>query len=59
MLDEGHADLISLGRAALAGPDYPVILAKGAEPATFTPAMLMPTVTLANAAGRRERHHQR
>ncbi|MES4908003.1 MULTISPECIES: NADH:flavin oxidoreductase [unclassified Streptomyces] len=58
VLDEGHADLISLGRAALAGPDYPVILAKGAESATFAPAMLMPTVTLANAASWRERHHQ-
>ncbi|MET9669349.1 NADH:flavin oxidoreductase [Streptomyces sp. NPDC006475] len=49
VVTEGHADLISLGRTALANPDYPAKLARGSEPAVFDPAMLAPKVTLANA----------
>jgi 2,4-dienoyl-CoA reductase-like NADH-dependent reductase (Old Yellow Enzyme family) len=47
---EGHADLISLGRSALANPDYPAKLARGIDPEAFDPAMLSPKVTLANTA---------
>ncbi|MGW7433160.1 oxidoreductase [Streptomyces sp. NPDC054861] len=47
---DGHADLISLGRSALANPDYPAMLARGTAPAEFDPAMLSPWVTLANSA---------
>ncbi|MFJ6651012.1 NADH:flavin oxidoreductase [Streptomyces sp. NPDC091290] len=50
VVSEGHADLISLGRTALANPDYPAKLAAGTAPAAFNPAMLDPEVTLANAA---------
>ncbi|EPD63642.1 NADH:flavin oxidoreductase [Streptomyces sp. HGB0020] len=47
---DGHADLISLGRSALANPDYPTKLARGTAPTAFDPTMLTPKVTLANAA---------
>ncbi|MDX3434324.1 NADH:flavin oxidoreductase [Streptomyces sp. ME01-18a] len=50
VIGEGHADLISLGRGALANPDYPAKLARGMEPTAFDPAMLSPKVTLANTA---------
>jgi 2,4-dienoyl-CoA reductase-like NADH-dependent reductase (Old Yellow Enzyme family) len=46
VLDEGHADLLSVGHAALANPDLPQRLAAGAELAAFDPAMLRPDVRL-------------
>ncbi|TDC20582.1 NADH:flavin oxidoreductase [Streptomyces sp. 8K308] len=56
VLRDGHADLLSLGRPALANPDYPARLARGEAPVPFAPAMLQPTVTLATAAGWRSDH---
>ncbi|MGW7276155.1 oxidoreductase [Streptomyces sp. NPDC054864] len=50
VLTEGHTDLISLGRTALANPDYPAKLARGTEPTVFDPDMLSPRVTISNAA---------
>ncbi|MEW1685742.1 NADH:flavin oxidoreductase [Streptomyces sp. NPDC093594] len=50
VVQEGHADLISIGRSALANPDYPAKLARGIDPTAFDPAMLAPKVTLANTA---------
>jgi 2,4-dienoyl-CoA reductase-like NADH-dependent reductase (Old Yellow Enzyme family) len=32
-----RADLISLGRSALANPDYPAKLARGIDPEAFDP----------------------
>lgn len=49
VLDGGHADLVSLGRGALANPDLPARLAAGAELNCFDHAMLSPMATLANA----------
>jgi 2,4-dienoyl-CoA reductase-like NADH-dependent reductase (Old Yellow Enzyme family) len=49
VLADGHADLLSLGRGALANPDLPRRLARGLEPAPFDHAMLRPMATLANA----------
>lgn len=57
VLADGHADLLSVGRGALANPDLPRRLARGQELVPFDHAMLHPMATLANAddwrAGRR------
>ncbi|MEU4837278.1 NADH:flavin oxidoreductase [Nocardia testacea] len=47
VLGEGHADLVALGRGALANPDWPQVIAAGARPREFDRAMLDPVVTLA------------
>ncbi|GGL23245.1 oxidoreductase [Nocardia jinanensis] len=47
VLDDGHADLVALGRGALANPDWPRMIADGADPVEFDRAMLQPEVTLA------------
>ncbi|MFB9690473.1 NADH:flavin oxidoreductase [Amycolatopsis plumensis] len=53
VLDEGHGDLLSIARAALANPDLPHRVAKGVELDRFDHGMLDPTVTLDNARRRR------
>jgi 2,4-dienoyl-CoA reductase-like NADH-dependent reductase (Old Yellow Enzyme family) len=49
VLDDGHADLLSIGRGALANPDLPVRLTAGAELDPFDHAMLSPMATISNA----------
>ncbi|WP_219417762.1 oxidoreductase [Pseudonocardia nigra] len=49
VLADGHADLLSLARGALANSDLPRRLAAGAPLEPFDRAMLAPRVTLANA----------
>ncbi|MBC2640741.1 tRNA-dihydrouridine synthase [Rhodococcus sp. 3A] len=52
VLDGGHADLVSLGRGALANPDLPCRLAQGAKMTDlnrFDHSMLEPFATLGNA----------
>lgn len=41
-LREGHADFISLGKAALANPDWPARIAAGQQPVAFEHAMAAP-----------------
>ncbi|BBY17391.1 oxidoreductase [Mycolicibacterium litorale] len=48
VLDGGHADLLSVGRGALANPDLPQRLAAGAELIPFEHAMIQPMATIAN-----------
>lgn len=48
LLDEGHADLISLGEPALANPDWPKRLANGLQMRPFDKDMLSPEVTVEN-----------
>lgn len=48
VLVEGHADLIALGRAALANPDWPRRVASGEPRATFERGMISPRATIAN-----------
>lgn len=50
LLLEGHADLVALGQAALANPDWPARLAEGREPEPFDGAMLQSAVTIEHAA---------
>jgi 2,4-dienoyl-CoA reductase-like NADH-dependent reductase (Old Yellow Enzyme family) len=49
VIDGGHADLVSLGRGALANPDLPARLIGGADREPFDHAMLSPMATIANA----------
>jgi 2,4-dienoyl-CoA reductase-like NADH-dependent reductase (Old Yellow Enzyme family) len=49
VLTDGHADLLSVARGALANPDLPRRLAAGTPLEPFDRAMLSPSVTLANA----------
>ncbi len=49
VLDGGHADLLSIGRGALANPDLPSRVADGAELGQFDHAMLSPMATISNA----------
>ncbi|BBY29995.1 tRNA-dihydrouridine synthase [Mycolicibacterium sediminis] len=48
VLDGGHADLLSVGRGALANPDLPGRLASGEELNPFDHAMIQPMATIAN-----------
>lgn len=49
VLDGGHADVLTLGRGALANPDLPNRVAAGAELHAFDHAMLSPMATIGNA----------
>jgi 2,4-dienoyl-CoA reductase-like NADH-dependent reductase (Old Yellow Enzyme family) len=49
VLTDGHADLLSIARGALANPDLPRRLAGGTPPEPFDRSMLSPSVTLENA----------
>ncbi|GCD96897.1 oxidoreductase [Embleya hyalina] len=55
LLTEGHADLLSLGRGALANPDLPHRLAKGEPLEAFDHMILQPRADLDNARQWRER----
>ncbi|MFB9902840.1 oxidoreductase [Allokutzneria oryzae] len=54
VLDGGHADLLSVARAALANPDLPRRVAKDVELERFDHGMLDPEVTLDNVRRWRE-----
>jgi 2,4-dienoyl-CoA reductase-like NADH-dependent reductase (Old Yellow Enzyme family) len=49
VLDGGHADLLSIGRGALANPDLPTRLRDGLDLKRFDHAMLSPMATISNA----------
>ncbi|MEV4019620.1 NADH:flavin oxidoreductase [Nonomuraea angiospora] len=49
VLGDGHADVLTLGRGALANPDFPRRLAQGRPMADFDHQMLQPMATLSNA----------
>lgn len=55
VLDGNHADLLSIGRGALANPDLPSRLAAGGEQDPFDHAMLSPMATISNARAWRTR----
>ncbi|MCE7059488.1 tRNA-dihydrouridine synthase [Dyadobacter sp. CY343] len=48
LLSTGHADLISIGRAAIANPDFPNKILYGRETQRFVPEMIKPELTLTN-----------
>jgi 2,4-dienoyl-CoA reductase-like NADH-dependent reductase (Old Yellow Enzyme family) len=54
VLADGHADVLSIARGALANPDLPSRWAKDAEVAAFDRDMLEPSVTLANVRSWRQ-----
>lgn len=45
-LEESHADLISIGKAALADPEWPLHVLNGTPPRAFHPDMLWPEATI-------------
>ncbi|MFD1546101.1 oxidoreductase [Nonomuraea guangzhouensis] len=49
VLEDGHADVLAVGRGALANPDFPRRLAQGLPMAPFDHQMLQPMATLSNA----------
>lgn len=49
VLDGGHADVLSIGRGALANPDLPGRLRDGIELKRFDHAILSPMATISNA----------
>lgn len=53
VIGDGHADLVSVGKAALVNPDLPRRLAEGRELEKFDHALLEPMVTLDNVRRRR------
>ena len=55
VLGGGHADLLSIGRAALANSDLPVRIAAGTEFESFDHTMLLPMATIANVRAWRAR----
>jgi len=56
MVERGEADVVSLGRGALAQADWPQRVRHGAAPASFDHAILSPLADLANADRWREDH---
>ncbi|MFD1931036.1 MULTISPECIES: tRNA-dihydrouridine synthase [Nonomuraea] len=49
VLEDGHADVLAIGRGALANPDFPRRLAEGTPLAAFDHEMLQPMATLSHA----------
>ena len=56
VIQNGHADLISIGRAALAAPDWPVKVANGDPLLPFDHGMISPSASIQNADAWTERH---
>lgn len=46
VLAEGHADLLALGKAALANPDWPLRVQRGEHIVAFHPEMIKPSATI-------------
>ncbi|SKA44459.1 2,4-dienoyl-CoA reductase [Chitinophaga eiseniae] len=46
VLEESHADLVSIGKAALADPAWPLHILNGTSPLAFHPDMLWPEATI-------------
>ncbi|MFB7633616.1 NADH:flavin oxidoreductase [Streptomyces sp. NPDC056149] len=55
VLDEGHADLLALGRGALGDRDWPQRVADGRAPSAFASELLRPDVTLGAERAYRDR----
>jgi 2,4-dienoyl-CoA reductase-like NADH-dependent reductase (Old Yellow Enzyme family) len=55
VLNEGEADLISLGRPALADPGWPVTIAAGRTPEPFDATLITPSASLDNSENARTR----
>jgi 2,4-dienoyl-CoA reductase-like NADH-dependent reductase (Old Yellow Enzyme family) len=46
VLEEGHGDLLAIGKAALANPDWPVRIQRNEEVVPFHPAMIKPDANI-------------
>lgn len=54
LLNSNAADLVSIGRAAIASPDWPKLIAAGAPVIPFFKALIKPSLTLAHTRRVRE-----
>lgn len=59
LLEDGHADLVSIGRAAIANPDWPKIIAAGEEPVPFQREFIKPSLTLQHTMNALKRYKQK
>lgn len=55
LLTNNHADLIAIGRAAIANPNWPNLIAEGKEPIPFSKDLIKPSLTLAHTRSMQER----
>ena len=55
ILENGHGDLLSIGRAAIADPQWPLKIQSGDAPVLFNKAMIKPSLTLSNTRAYFER----
>lgn len=46
LLNNGQTDLLSIGRAAIANPDWPNLIAAGKQPVAFFKGLIKPSLTL-------------
>jgi 2,4-dienoyl-CoA reductase-like NADH-dependent reductase (Old Yellow Enzyme family) len=58
LLQNNHADLLSIGRAAIANPDWPNLIANGRQPVPFFNELIKPSLTLAHTHAVLSRYHQ-
>jgi 2,4-dienoyl-CoA reductase-like NADH-dependent reductase (Old Yellow Enzyme family) len=58
LLQNGHADLLSIGRAAIASPDWPNLIATGQQPVPFFKELIKPRATLAHTNAVLKRYHR-
>jgi 2,4-dienoyl-CoA reductase-like NADH-dependent reductase (Old Yellow Enzyme family) len=56
VIQDGHADLIALGRAALATPDWPLKIASGKKITPFDQAMISPKASIQNTNAWFDKH---
>jgi 2,4-dienoyl-CoA reductase-like NADH-dependent reductase (Old Yellow Enzyme family) len=56
VIQDGHADLIALGRAALATPDWPLRIASGTKIIPFDEAMISPKASIQNTDAWFDKH---
>ncbi len=46
VLEEGHGDILAIGKAAIANPDWPLRIQRGESIIPFHPAMIKPSATI-------------
>ena len=54
VIDDQHADLVAIGSAALADPQWPVKISKGIEPVSFQRKFIKPSATIEHTNAMRE-----
>jgi 2,4-dienoyl-CoA reductase-like NADH-dependent reductase (Old Yellow Enzyme family) len=58
LLNNNHADLVAIGRAAIANPDWPNLIKQRKEPIPFIKDLIKPSLTLTHTKSVQQRIHQ-